>query len=461
MAKEKSKVAVIRTILVYLWAALIIVGALPYLAYENHRKKKGDLVSVLKDMDHLVSWFAGSIVDLCGSKVTVVGAENLPPEDQAVVYVANHQSNFDIPVAVKYIPQTKVFVVKEELKKIPFFDCWIRGIGCIYIARGDGRKALESILAQTMGELEVLLIDDGSPDGSGALCDQIAGEDSRVRVFHKENGGVSSARNLGMAQARGTYLSFVDADDWLPADALETLYRALREAGADTAGGAHNRVETDGRQEKEPGALPAGVYGPEEIRRGIVDRLLGERMGKPGEVLNGFVWRFLFSREIIQGHNMAFAGAYLEDELFLLEYFCYARKLAMVDQPVYQYLQNPVSVTRRYLPDYMQTFQGFMKAKEDLAQRMGLGENMPLWRENSYWSGLLIAIGNEFAASNAASLAEKRRRIRGICQLPAMARAIQAIQPQGLGRNKQIVADLVRRRRFFLLSLLYGMKNRG
>ena len=158
---------------------------------------------------------------------------------------------------------------------------------------------------------------------------------------------------------------------------------------------------------------------------------------------------------------MAFAGAYLEDELFLLEYFCYAQKLAMVDQPVYQYLQNPVSVTRRYLPDYMQTFQGFMKAKEDLAQRMGLGENMPLWRENSYWSGLLIAIGNEFAASNAASLAEKRRRIRGICQLPAMARAIQAIQPQGLGRNKQIVADLVRRRRFFLLSLLYGMKNRG
>lgn len=92
-----------------------------------------------------------------------------------------------------------------------------------------------------------------------------------------------------------------------------------------------------------------------------------------------------------KGITWPLPGAYLEDELFLLEYFCYARKLAMVDQPVYQYLQNPVSVTRRYLPDYMQTFQGFMKAKEDLAQRMGLGENMPLWRENSYWSGLLIA----------------------------------------------------------------------
>ena len=66
----------------------------------------------------------------------------------------------------------------------------------VYSAEAFLRKCTESILAQTMGELEVLLIDDGSPDGSGALCDQIAGEDSRVRVFHKENGGVSAARNM-------------------------------------------------------------------------------------------------------------------------------------------------------------------------------------------------------------------------------------------------------------------------
>ena len=333
-------------------------------------------------------------------------------------------------------------------------------IGPVYRAEAFLRKCTESILTQSFQDLELLLIDDGSPDESGALCDQIAQTDSRVRVFHKENGGVSSARNLGMDQAKGTYLAFADSDDWLAPDALKTMYEALKAAGADTAGGAHYRVEVDGRQETEPGALPSGVYGPDEIRTGIIDRLLGERMGKPGEVLNGFIWRFLFSREIVQGHQITFAGAYLEDELFLMEYFCFAQKLAMVDQPVYYYLQNPVSVTRRYLPEYMQTFQSFMKAKEALAQRQGLGENLPLWRENSYWSGLLIAIGNEFAASNAASLAEKRRRIRGICQLPPMAQAIQAIHPQGLGRNKQMVADLVRRRQFFLLSVLYGLKNR-
>lgn len=233
----------------------------------------------------------------------------------------------------------------------------------VYRAKAFLRKCTESILAQTMGELEVLLIDDGSPDGSGVLCDQIAGEDSRVRVFHKENGGVSSARNLGMARPRGTYLSFVDADDWLPADALETLYCALREAVRTRRGAPTTGWRRMGARRRNPALSPPGVYGPEEIRRGIVDRLLGERMGKPGEVLNGFVWRFLFSREIIQGHNMAFAGAYLEDELFLLEYFCYAQKLAMVDQPGVPISANPVSVTRRYLPDILADLSGLYEGQ--------------------------------------------------------------------------------------------------
>ncbi len=192
-----------------------------------------------------------------------------------------------------------------------------------------------------------------------------------------------------------------------------------------------------------------------------MDRLLGERMGKPGQVLNGFIWRFLFSRDIVRDHDIRFAGAYLEDELFLMEYFCYAQRLAMIDRPVYYYLQNPLSVTRRYLPDYMDTFTRFMEAKEALAEKFSLGEGMPLWRENSRWSGLLIAIGNEFAASNPASLSGKRARVKAICARPEMAQAIRAIQPTDLGRNKQVVADLVSKGRFFLLSLLYWYKNRG
>lgn len=332
----------------------------------------------------------------------------------------------------------------------------------VYKAEAFLKKCADSILSQTFSDLELLLVEDGSPDESGKLCDEIAAADPRVRVFHKPNGGVSSARNLGMAEASGTYLAFADADDWLPPDALERMHTALAAAGADSAGGAHFLAYPDREAvDIEPGALPAGVYGPAEIRTGVVDRLLGERMGKPGEVLNGFIWRFLFSRSIIRDHGIVFEGAYLEDELFLLEYFCHAQRLAVIDEPVYYYLQNPASVTRRYLPDYMDTFTRFFAAKEALAERFGLGENLPLWRENTCWSGLLIAIGNEFAASNPVPLSEKRARVKAICARPEMARAIEAIHPSGLGRNKQMVADLVCKGRFFLLSLLYRYKNRG
>ena len=330
----------------------------------------------------------------------------------------------------------------------------------VYKAERVLTKCVDSVLAQTFASWELLLIDDGSPDGSGALCDDYAGQDDRVRVFHKTNGGVSTARNLGMEEARGEYILFIDADDWIEPHTCETLLRALEEAGADSAGCAHWNIRPGGEKWAEPGALPAGVYDAGAIRKGIVDRLLGRRLGKPGEVLNGFIWRFLFSRSIIMDHGIRFSGAYLEDELFLMEYFCLARKLAMVDEPLYYYLQNPASVTRNYLPDYMDTFRRFLAAKEAVAERYGLEGDDPQWRQSTCWAGLLIAIGNEYAPGNPAPLREKRRRVEGFTCQPGMAEAIRDLEPRGMGRNKQLVAALVRRRWFGLLSLMYAVKNR-
>ena len=329
----------------------------------------------------------------------------------------------------------------------------------VYKAEAFLRKCTGSILAQTCSDLELLLIDDGSPDQSGQLCDAIALEDRRVRVFHKPNGGVSSARNLGLEQARGDYIAFVDSDDWLEPEALEKLLSALRENGADTAGCGHRNVAGDGAASVEAPALPAGVYGPERITSGIVSRLLGVRLAQP--VLNGFIWRFLYTRSIIADNRITFEGAYLEDELFLLEYFCHARRLAVVEEPLYNYYWNAASATHKYMADYMKVFHRFMERKEDLVRRCDLQRLSPRWRENSNWAGLLIAVSNEYAPGNPASFREKQRRVRAYTELPEMRQAMAALVPEGLGRNKQIVADLLRRRHFTLLTLLYRLKNRG
>ena len=91
------------------------------------------------------------------------------------------------------------------------------------------RECIESILNQDYKNLEILLVDDGSTDDCGMICDEYAMVDNRIRVFHKENGGLSSARNLGIKEASGKYISFIDSDDYVAVDFLSTLYNNLKQ----------------------------------------------------------------------------------------------------------------------------------------------------------------------------------------------------------------------------------------
>ena len=99
----------------------------------------------------------------------------------------------------------------------------------IYNAEQTLRRCIESILTQAFTDFELLLVDDGSCDSSGAICDEYAAQDSRIQVIHKENSGVSSSRNLAISRAQGTYLQFLDSDEWITPDATSYLVRAAQE----------------------------------------------------------------------------------------------------------------------------------------------------------------------------------------------------------------------------------------
>ena len=107
-------------------------------------------------------------------------------------------------------------------------------------------RCVESLRKQTYRNLEILLIDDGSTDDTPALCDRLAEEDMRIRVFHKENGGPSSARNFGLEQAKGDYVGFVDSDDYVDADMYEGLYRAIAGTGMPVAQVGRDEIDKDG-----------------------------------------------------------------------------------------------------------------------------------------------------------------------------------------------------------------------
>lgn len=328
----------------------------------------------------------------------------------------------------------------------------------VYQGEACINSCAQSVLDQTFSDWELLLVDDGSTDASPALCDALAARDSRIRALHQpKNAGVSQARNRGMAEARGQAIAFLDADDAFVPTALQTLWDLLQTNGADTAACAHLCVIPGGGERVEL-CLPAGVYGPEELRAQIVEPLLGDRLC--AAPFNGFIWRYLFSAQLLREGEITFEGAYLEDDLFLMEYFCQAKKLAVTQEPLYRYVINPNSVTHRYMGDFPQVFARFLERKEALVKRFDLARSRPQWRENTLWSGLLIAVGNEYAPGNPKTIAQRKQTVRELCATPEMSQAIATLRPQGMGRNKQLVADLIRGGHFGLLHLLYRVKNR-
>ena len=329
----------------------------------------------------------------------------------------------------------------------------------VYQAEKFLSACAESVTNQTFSDWELLLVDDGCTDGSGAICDALAAADSRVRALHQpKNAGVSEARNRGLREARGEYVAFLDADDAFEPQTLEILWNLRAQAGADTAACAHRNLYPGGDTSVEL-VLPAGVYDRQGILEGIVYPLLGDRLIQP--VFNGFIWRYLFSARILRDTAITFEGAYLEDEIFLMEYFCNAQKLAVTEEPLYRYLLNPASATHKYMADFRQVFARFMERKAALAEKYGLAAARPQWRENSNWAGLLIAIGNEYAKGNPKTQAQKRRAVEALCASPEMAEAIRTVTPTGMSRNKQLAAALVRGGHFFLLTQLYRLKNRA
>lgn len=320
------------------------------------------------------------------------------------------------------------------------------------------KRCVDSVLAQSFEDWELILVDDGSTDGTNRLARELAAGDPRIRLLTQRNRGVSAARNLALERAEGEYAAFLDADDWLAPDCYGRLIAALRESGADCAACGHYLVWPDGREEFGSAPLPDGVHGREALTERLILPLLNDRLSK--NMFNGFSVRYLYPLRVIREFNIRFSGAYLEDELFLIEFFSRVSSLCVVNEGFYYYLQNPASATRRYMAKCVPTFLDSLARKRELVSTFGLepGEN---WERNCAWAGLLIAVGNEFAPGSGGGLAKHRRALKELCAVPAFADALKNYRPENMNRNKSLVALLLRGRLLVTLCLLYAVKNRG
>lgn len=188
-------------------------------------------------------------------------------------------------------------------------------------------RCVESILAQTFADFELILVDDGSPDNCPALCDAWAEKDSRIKVIHKENGGLSDARNAGFAIAKGEWITFIDSDDYVHPAMLQALYDAVMELGVKVS--ACGFIKTQGEPLEET-PLEAKLWSAEDF---YMQRNVNATVA----------WGKLYHRDVVLPYPK---GKLHEDEYVTYRILFACGKIAVIDGALYGYYQNPGSITK-------------------------------------------------------------------------------------------------------------------
>lgn len=210
-------------------------------------------------------------------------------------------------------------------------------------------RCIEGILNQTFRDLELILVDDGSPDNCGRICDSYAAKDSRIHVIHKKNEGVCVARNTGLdwvyANSDSQWIFFHDNDDWIHPQTLERMLRAAMDLKADISICGYQ--ETGGENpEIPPDALTPEVWLPKDF---YIQRLVNATV----------CWGKLYSRRVFDGKRYP-AGKYIEDEFLTYRLLFSCQRLAVIPAPLYAYFVNPAGISRKaWVPKRLDAWEAF------------------------------------------------------------------------------------------------------
>lgn len=225
------------------------------------------------------------------------------------------------------------------------------------------RKAIESVINQSYRELEIVLVDDGSPDQCGAICDTYAETDDRVRVIHKKNGGVSSARNCGLEAVTGDYIFFVDSDDTLKNNAIEVLLQTAQKTNADIVICSCKHV----KEKNDDNAIYDGAYQClKTVESAEAIKNLSYNIHVFDELEPTAVWGKLYKKSAVQ--NLRFNEKMNVGEDFVFNYFaiCKAKVVTYCNLKLYNYnfVETSLMNNKIYSPKLMRSFEELVKFAE-------------------------------------------------------------------------------------------------
>ncbi|MFD2742978.1 MULTISPECIES: glycosyltransferase [Sphingobacterium] len=216
-------------------------------------------------------------------------------------------------------------------------------------------RCMQSLQNQTLKDIEIILVDDESPDNCPKMCDEYASQDPRVKVIHKKNAGLGFARNSGLSSATGEFVIFVDSDDWIDTTALSIMYNEAIKNNVDTVFCNHDLETNSGNFDT--------VHEIKENRlltsKNEIAQYLLNMIGAPASEANDrlysmSVWHALYSVDVIKKANILFFSErefLSEDVLFHVQYLYYSQRVSLLDASFYKYCLNETSLTKTYRSD--------------------------------------------------------------------------------------------------------------
>lgn len=272
------------------------------------------------------------------------------------------------------------------------------------------QRCIDSLFNQTLRDIEIILVDDGSPDNCGLICDENAQKDERIKVIHKKNGGVSEARNFGIDEARGEYLLFIDPDDWCEYTMIEELFNSISAKLVDIAVCGYSIDYTNNNF---------------SIKKPLVKKIFKKDIAEAIYLLDiegmlNVLWNKLYKRDIIKKHNLYFVNDFApgQDMLFNSEYFKYIQSISFISNELYHYMrQDEDTLVSIYNPRLYNNILTLNSARKSLYEfyNMSSAKYIKCFAD-TYKKSIASSIPNIFRKNCTLTIKEKKHFIKTLMQ---------------------------------------------
>lgn len=320
-------------------------------------------------------------------------------------------------------------------------------------------RCIDSIVCQTYRTLEIILVDDGSVDNSGFICDGYARKDTRIKVVHKNNGGLGFARNSGLDIATGKYVTFIDGDDYIGKTHIEEMYALIQNTKTDTCMGGHTKVYTN--KEVPHKNVCAGEVYKNDVKAEILPRMCGANL-KGEDYIEMSVCMVLLSNEIIKEHHLRFVSEreYVsEDLVFDFEYYPLSKGVCVSQQVDYYYCDNEGSLTTKYRPDRFESQIKLYEMLRKKAKNLGIEKQCTERLQNTVLAIARYSVKLEYKFEKQNGKQKAKENVKRICENKMLNEILREYDDSCIKKSSQIVNSFLRLHNYRGIRAIMILKN--